>query len=74
MLESLPELVDAAVTLGYAVLGAGLVGTGVLAELRSAATLGGGETALGVWLAVMGAVAIAAGVLLFTDEVRERVP
>lgn len=73
MLSNFAELFDLAVTLAYAVLGAGLVGTGVLAELRSAATFGSGELVLGVWLAVMGVVAIAAGTMLFTDKVRARV-
>jgi len=73
MLNNAAELFDVAVTLAYAVLSAGFVGAGVLTELRSAATLGGGETVLGVWLAVMGVVAIAAGTMLFTDKVRARI-
>jgi hypothetical protein len=73
MLESLPELFDLFVTLGYAVLGAGLVGTGLLAELRSLATLGGGQLVFGAWLAVIGGVAIAAGVMLYTDKVQSRI-
>lgn len=73
MLSNFAELFDVAVTLAYAVLGAGLVGTGVLAELRSVASFGGGELVLGAWLAVMGVVAIAAGTMLFTDKVRARI-
>lgn len=73
MLESLPELFDGVVTLLYAVIGAGLVGTGLLAELRSAASIGGGELVFGAWLAVMGAVAIAAGTKLFTERVQTRI-
>ena len=72
MLNTLAELFDLVVTLGYAVLGAGLVGTGLIAELRSVATFGGGKLVFGVWLAVLGAVAIAAGTMLFTDKVRSR--
>lgn len=73
MLDNAAELFDLLVTLGYAVLGAGLVGTGLLAELRSLATFGGGQLIFGVWLAVLGGVAIAAGVMLFTDKVQSRV-
>jgi len=73
MLNNAAELFDAVVTLVYAVLGAGFVGAGVFTELRSAATLGGGETVLGAWLAVIGVVAIAAGTMLFTDKVRARI-
>ncbi|MCG1004290.1 MULTISPECIES: hypothetical protein [Halobacterium] len=73
MLNNAAELFDVAVTLGYAVLGAGLMGTGVLTELRSATTIGSGQTVLGVWLAVIGVVAIAAGTMLFTDKVRARI-
>ncbi|NIB98019.1 hypothetical protein [Halobacterium sp. R2-5] len=73
MLSNFAELFDVAVTLAYAVLGAGLVGTGVLVELRSVASLGGGDLVLGVWLAAMGVVAIAAGTMLFTDKVRARI-
>ncbi|GAA0261613.1 hypothetical protein [Halobacterium noricense] len=73
MLSNFAELFDLAVTLAYAVLGAGLVGTGVLTELRSVATLGSGELILGAWFAVIGVVAIAAGTMLFTDKVRARV-
>ncbi|MFC3477669.1 hypothetical protein [Halobacterium litoreum] len=72
MLDSLPELFDALVTLGYAVLGAGLVGGGLLAELRSVASVGGGDLVFGTWLAGMGIVAIAAGTMLYTDKVRSR--
>lgn len=72
VLDSAPELFDGAVTLLYAVLGAGLVGTGLLAELRSVASIGGGEVVLGAWLAVMGAVAIAAGTKLFSRQVGGR--
>jgi hypothetical protein len=72
MLDSLPELFDLAVTLVYAVAGAGLVGGGLLAELRSASTLGHGDVVLGAWLAVMGAVALAAGTKLFRERVRGR--
>ncbi|MGB9964551.1 hypothetical protein [Halobacterium hubeiense] len=72
MLDNAAELVDLAVTLAYAVLGAGLVGTGLLAELRSVASLGSGELVLGAWLAAMGVVAIAAGTMLFTDKVGTR--
>jgi len=73
MLEKIAELFDLAVTLGYAVLGAGLVGTGLLAELRSVGSLGGGELVFGAWLAVIGGVAIAAGVMLYTDKVQSRI-
>ncbi|MUV61444.1 hypothetical protein GJ634_12310 [Halobacterium sp. CBA1126] len=72
MLDNAAELVDLAVTLAYAVVGAGLVGTGLLAELRSVASLGSGELVLGAWLAAMGVVAIAAGTMLFTDKVGTR--
>lgn len=71
MLSNPAELFDLLITLGYAVLGAGLVGGGVIAEFRSVATLGG-ETVLGVWFAVVGVVAIAAGTMLFTDKVKAR--
>jgi hypothetical protein len=73
MLNNVAELFDLAMTLAYAVLGAGLLGTGVLAELRSVASLGSGQLVLGAWLAVMGVVAIAAGTMLFTDKVRARI-
>lgn len=72
MLNNLAELVDLAVTLGYAVLGAGLVGTGLLAELRSVSSLSGGEFVFGLWMAGVGVVAIAAGTMLFTDKVKSR--
>jgi hypothetical protein len=72
MLDSLPELFDIAVTLLYAVAGVGLVGGGLLAELRSATTLGHGNLVLGAWLAVMGAVAVVAGAKLFRENVRGR--
>jgi hypothetical protein len=73
MLSNPAELFDLIVTLGYAVLGAGLVGGGVLAELRSVATLGSGEVIFGLWLAGLGVVAIAAGTMLFTDKVKSRI-
>jgi hypothetical protein len=73
MLSNAAELVDILVTLGYAVLGAGLVGGGLLAELRSVATLSGGETIFGLWLAGLGVIAIAAGTMLFTDKVKSRI-
>ncbi|WP_232703198.1 hypothetical protein [Halobacterium wangiae] len=72
MLDNAAELFDLLVTLGYAVLGAGLVGTGLLAELRSLSTFGGGQFIFGVWLAVLGGVAIAAGVMMYTDKVQSR--
>jgi len=73
MLESLPELFDAVVTALFALLGATLVGGGLVAELRSAATLGGGgDLVWGGWLAVMGAVAVAMGVKVFRDAVAGR--
>lgn len=72
MLDSLPELFDVAVTLLYAVVGAGLVGGGLLAELRSATSLGHGDVVLGAWLAVMGVVALAAGTKLFREQVLGR--
>lgn len=72
MLSNLTELFDLAVTLAYAILGAGLVGTGILAELRSMSSLSGGELVMGLWLAGIGVVAIAAGTMLFTDKVKSR--
>lgn len=72
MLNNFAELFDLVVTLGYAVLGAGLVGTGLLAELRSFASLSSGELVMGLWLAGIGVVAIAAGTMLFTDKVKSR--
>jgi hypothetical protein len=73
MLESLPELFDAAVTALFALLGATLVGGGLVAELQSASTLGGGgDVGFGLWLAVMGAVGVAAGVKVFRDAVAGR--
>ena len=50
MLNNAVELFDLLVTLGWAVLGAGLVGTGLLAELRSLATFGGGQLIFGVFM------------------------
>ena len=74
MLNNAAELFDLAVTLAYAVLGAGLVGTGILTELRSVTTLSGsGQVVLGVWFGLIGVVAIAAGTMLFTDKVRARI-
>lgn len=72
MLNNAAELFDLLVTLGYALLGAGLVGTGLLAELRSISSLSAGEFVFGLWLAGIGVVAIAAGTLLFTDKVKSR--
>jgi len=72
MLESLPELFDLAATPVLALVGATLVGGGLFAELQSAASLGGGDLVWGVWLAVMGAVAVAMGVKVFTDAVNGR--
>lgn len=73
MLESLPELFDVAVTALFALVGATLVGGGLLAELQSVATLGGGgDLVWGVWLAVMGAAAVGMGVKVFSDAVAGR--
>lgn len=73
MLDSLPELFDLAVTAVFALVGATLVGGGLLAELRSLTALGGGgDLVWGVWLAVMGVVAVAAGVKVFRDTVAGR--
>jgi len=72
MLNNFAELFDLVVTLGYAVLGAGLMGTGLLAELRSVSSLSGGEFVFGLWMAGVGVVAIAAGTMLFTDKVKSR--
>lgn len=72
MFTTLAELFDLAVTLGYAVLGAGLVGTGLLAELRSVSSLSSGELIFGLWMAGIGVVAIAAGTMLFTDKVKSQ--
>lgn len=73
MLESLPELFDLAVTALFALVGATLVGGGMLAELRSLTALGGGgDLVWGVWLAVMGAAAMAMGVKVFSDAVAGR--
>ena len=73
MLESLPELFDLAVTALFALVGATLVGGGLLVELRSVSALGGGgDLVWGVWLAVMGMVAVAMGVKVFRDTVAGR--
>lgn len=73
MLESLPGLFDAAVTALFALVGATLVGGGLVAELQSASTLGsGGDLVWGVWLAAMGAVGVAMGVKVFRDAVAGR--
>jgi len=73
MLESVPELFDLAVTALFALVGATLVGGGLVAELQSAASLsGGGDLVWGVWLAVMGAVAVAMGVKVFRDALAGR--
>ena len=73
MLESLPELFDLAVTALFALVGATLVGGGLLAELRSVAALGGGgDLVWGVWLAVMDAAAVAMGVKVFRDALAGR--
>lgn len=73
MLESLPELFDLAVTALFALVGATLVGGGMLAELRSLTALGGGgDLVWGVWLAVMGAAAMAMGAKVFSDAVAGR--
>lgn len=73
MLESLPELFDAAATALFALVGATLVGGGLLAELRSATELGAGaDIVWGVWLAVMGAAAVAMGAKVFTDALAGR--
>lgn len=70
MLES---LADAAATLLYAVVSAGLFGAGVVTEMRGFSALGGGETMLAVWLVGMGLVACIAGLFVFRDVVRPRV-
>lgn len=72
MLESLPELFDLAVTALFALVGAVLVGGGLLAELRSVSALGGGDLVFGAWLAVMGAAAVAMGGKVFTDALAGR--
>ncbi|SEW19201.1 hypothetical protein [Halobacterium jilantaiense] len=73
MLESLPELFDALLTPLLAVVGATLVGGGLFAELQSYSSLGGGgDLVWGVWLAVMGAAAVAMGVKVFTDALAGR--
>ena len=72
MLDSLPELFDLAVTALFALVGATLVGGGLLAELRSVSSLGGGDLVWGVWLAVMGAAAMAMGAKVFSDALAGR--
>jgi hypothetical protein len=57
LLASLVELVV------YAVVAAGFTVAGFLAELTSLEYLGAGNTPFAVWLSVMGAVALYAGIV-----------
>ena len=69
------ELLVAAVELfAYVVAAVGFTAAGVFAELTSAEYLAAGNLYFSVWLAVMGIVALYAGVIaLGTDEVIPRI-
>ncbi|WP_232686531.1 hypothetical protein [Halobacterium zhouii] len=69
----LNSLADAAATLLYAVLSAGLFGAGVVTEMRGFSAFGGGDTMLAAWLVGMGLVACVAGLFVFRDVVRPRI-
>lgn len=69
----LNSLADAAATLLYAVLSAGLFGAGVVTEMRGFSAFGGGDAMLAVWLVGMGLIACLAGLFLFRDVVRPRI-
>ena len=60
MKELLASLVELVV---YAVVAAGFTVAGFLAELTSLEYLGAGNTPFAVWLSVMGAVALYAGIV-----------
>lgn len=60
MKELLAPLVELVV---YAVVAAGFTVAGFLAELSSLEYLGAGNTPFAVWLSVMGAVALYAGIV-----------
>ena len=67
LLEPIVEL------LAYAVAAVGLTAAGVIAELTSINYLSAGNLTFAVWLAVMGAVALYAGVVaLGIEEVLPR--
>ncbi|TKR25616.1 hypothetical protein [Natronomonas salsuginis] len=70
MKELLAPIVELLV---YAVIAAGFTVAGVLAELTSAEYLAAGNLHFAVWLSVMGAVALYAGIVaLGLDEVLPR--
>jgi hypothetical protein len=57
LLASLVELI------GYGVVAAGFTVAGFVAELTSLEYLGAGNTPFAVWLSIMGAVALYAGIV-----------
>lgn len=60
MKELLAPLVE---LIGYAVVAAGFTVAGFVAELTSLEYLGAGNTPFAVWLSIMGAVALYAGIV-----------
>lgn len=69
----LSSLADAAATLLYAAVSAGLFGAGVLTELRGFNAFGGGDMVLAAWLVGMGLLACLAGMFVFRDVLRPRI-
>ncbi|QSG07511.1 putative membrane protein [Halapricum desulfuricans] len=65
MIESITETVP---ELLYTVLAGGLTVVGVLAETASMETISGGETAVGLWMAAIGLVALYAGFKLAREK------
>lgn len=69
MKEILVVLVE---LLGYGLAAVALTAVGVLAELNSLSYLSAGNTIFGVWLAVMGMIALYAAFSVGTDKVLPR--
>lgn len=65
-------LVDGGVTVGYALASLGLTAAGIDAEYQGFAHLGAGDLTLAGWFAVVGAVALSAGLLLARDRLLPR--
>mgnify|MGYP000212273671 CR=1 FL=1 len=65
----LEQLLVVAELVGYLAVTGALAGLGVLLEVRSYAVLHTGDTAIGVWMAGMGAVFLLFGVFLAKDRV-----
>lgn len=72
-LESLREpVVDAAVTVGYALASLLLTAAGLDAEYLGFARFGAGETVIGLWFGFMGLIALVAAGLLVRDRLLPR--